>query len=201
MTLKALPHIIAICGAIVMINEIIQMIEKKIRLKGSCTVGIDGRCGSGKSTLAKMLAEYFGSNVFRADDFYIPMNERDGQSVGNVDSIRLCKEVLEPLCARVDFCYRPYSCSEGRLLEPVGVKHKTVAIVEGSYSCQSDLFGFYDIRIFVDVGKAEQQKRLEAREGKAKLKVFQDRWIPMEEEYFAFTELKYKCEIYYKTSV
>ena len=90
---------------------------------------------------------------------------------------------------------------DGVFGESINVGHTDVAIIEGSYCCQESLFDFYDVHIFVDVNKNVQQQRLCEREGEAKLKGFNDRWIPMEERYFATTELKYKCEIYYKTSV
>lgn len=184
-----------------MINEIVQLIEKKIRLKGSCIVAIDGRCGAGKTTIAKMLTEYFDCNVFHADDFYIPTEKRRAGRFGNVDAKRLYEEVIKPLGDKRDFSYKPYSCSKKALLDSVDVQNKSVAIVEGSYSCQADLFDFYDLHIFADVCKDVQQQRLLIREGEERLKVFNDKWISMEEEYFALTEIKYKCEIYYETSV
>lgn len=184
-----------------MLNEIVQLIEKKIRLKGSCVIAIDGRCGAGKTTIAKLLTQYFDCNVFHADDFYIPMEKRKEGRIGNIDCERLLNEVLKPLEERRGFSYRPFCCMEGVFLEDIKVETKSVAIIEGSYSCLSSLFGFYDLHIFVDADKAVQQQRLLQREGEEKLKAFNDKWIPMEERYFAAYEVKYKCEIYYKTSV
>ena len=184
-----------------MINEIINMIEKKKRVKGSCIVAIDGRCGSGKTTVAKILSDYFDCNVFHADDFYIPFEKRAEDTLGNVDCERLTEEVLKPLEEGESFSYKPFLCMDGVFGESINVRHTDVAIIEGSYCCQESLFDFYDVHIFVDVNKNVQQQRLCEREGEAKLKGFNDRWIPMEERYFAVTKLKYKCEIYYKTSV
>lgn len=184
-----------------MLNEIVQLTEKKIRLRGSCVIAIDGRCGSGKTTIAKLLTQYFDCNVFHADDFYIPMEKREEGRTGNVDCERLLNEVLKPLGQRRDFSYRPFRCMEGVFLEEIKVKNKSVAIIEGSYCCQSSLFDFYDLHIFVDADKEVQKQRLLQREGEERLQVFNDRWIPMEERYFAASKVKYKCEIYYKTSV
>ncbi len=184
-----------------MINEIIELIIKKIRINGSCIVAIDGRCGSGKTTLAEMLKAYFDCNVFHADDFYLAFNKREADRLGNVDCERLTEEVINPLKAKLSFSYRPFSCSAGALLEPVEVTRKPLAIIEGSYSCQPELFEYYDLHIFLDIDKEMQQARLKEREGEEKLKAFNEKWIPMEERYFNSTELKYKCEIYYKTSV
>lgn len=184
-----------------MINEIVMLIEKKLRIKGQCIIAIDGRCGSGKTTLAKMLKGYFDCNVFHADDFYIPFEKRKENRIGNLDTERLKEEVIKPLREKKSFSYRPFLCMKGTFLEAVEVESKSVAIIEGSYSCQSGLFDFYDIHIFLDIDKNTQQKRLREREGEEKLVAFNERWIPMEERYFALSEIKYKCEIYYKTSV
>ena len=173
-----------------MINEIVMLIEKKLRLNGQCIVALDGRCGSGKTTLAEMLKGYFDCNEKRKED-----------RIGNLDTKRLKDEVIEPLKERKSFSYRPYLCMKGTFLEAVEVESKSVAIIEGSYSCQSELFDFYDIHIFLDIDKNTQQKRLKERESEEKLVAFNERWIPMEERYFALSEIKYKCEIYYKTSV
>lgn len=184
-----------------MIKEIVMLIEKKLGIKGQCVIAIDGRCGSGKTTLAKQLCDYFDCNVFHADDFYIPFEKRREERIGNLDADRLKNEVIKPLWEKKNFSYRPFLCMKGIFLDPVEVESKPVSIIEGSYSCQRELFDFFDIHIFLDIDKNTQQIRLKEREGEEKLVSFNERWIPMEERYFALSEIKYKCEIYYKTSV
>ena len=59
-----------------------------------------------------------------------------------------------------------------------------LVLVEGSYSHHPSLAACYDLRIFVTCSKAEQARRLQAREG-ARYAAFVERWVPLEEAYFA----------------
>ncbi|MBQ8541527.1 MAG: uridine kinase [Clostridia bacterium] len=188
-----------------MLNEIMNTIEKIIRKKGSCIVAIDGRCGSGKTSLAEKLTEYFDCNVFHMDDFFLQKHQRNeprfNETGGNVDYERFYGDVLLPLVNNEAFSYRPFDCQRMDFAESISIQKKSVAIAEGSYSCHPCLFGSYDLHIFLDIDKKTQLKRLIEREGEEKIKQFEEKWIPLEERYFINTELKYKCEIYYKTSV
>lgn len=47
---------------------------------------------------------------------------------------------------------------------------------------------FYHLRCFLTVSPEEQEKRLLRREGKEKFALFQKKWIPLEESYFALPE-------------
>ena len=73
-------------------------------------------------------------------------------------------------------------------MEPICQPARLV-IVEGSYSHHPALADCYDLRVFVTCSKAEQTRRLQAREG-ARYPAFAQRWIPLEEGYFA----KYSIE-------
>lgn len=188
-----------------MINEIINLANKLIRKKGSCIIAIDGRCGSGKTTLAKILSTCYNCSVIHMDDFFLQpfqrTEERLNEVGGNVDRERFYEEVLQPLSSNESFSYRPFDCHRMDFSEKVMIKPGTVTIVEGSYSCHPELYKFYDLHIFVDVNKKNQLERLIKRVGEDRITQFEERWIPLEEAYFSQTEIKYKCEIYYKTSV
>ena len=69
-------------------------------------------------------------------------------------------------------------------LPPVSCQPARLVIVEGSYSHHPALADCYDLRVFVTCSKAEQTRRLQAREG-ARYPAFAQRWIPLEEGYFA----------------
>lgn len=185
-----------------MTNEIILAIEKIIRKKGHCMVCIDGRCGAGKSTLAKAIENRIDCNVVHMDDFFLPKEERRKNELGgNIDYKRLKKEVVSPFEKGEGISYRPFSCKNGAFLNEVTLERKSVTIIEGSYSCNKTLFEKCDLHVFVDVHKEVQIERLALRESEESLQRFKEMWIPSEERYFSETELKYKCEIYYKTSV
>lgn len=157
-------------------------------------IALDGRCGSGKTTLAAQLAERFpGSRTIHTDDYYLPPAQRvpgwETLPCANMDLKRLRAEVLNPARAGQPFSYIAYSCREGAYLPPVSCQPARLVIVEGSYSHHPALTDCYDLRVFVTCSKAEQTRRLQAREG-ARYPAFAQRWIPLEEGYFA----KYSIE-------
>ena len=152
-------------------------------------IALDGRCGSGKTTLAAQLAERFpDSAVFHTDDFYLPPADRvDGWEhipCANMDLARLSREVLAPARDGDAVCYRAYSCREGAYLPAKSIVSKPLFLVEGSYSHHPLLAENYDLRVFVTCSQEEQARRLQAREGK-RYPNFVQRWIPLEEGYFA----------------
>ena len=152
-------------------------------------VALDGRCGSGKTTLAAQLAEAFlGSITVHTDDYYLPPADRvpgwDTIPCANMDLARLRAEVLEPARAGQPLLYKAYSCREGAYLPPVACAPARLVLIEGSYSHHPSLAACYDLRVFVTCSKAEQARRLQAREG-ARYAAFVERWVPLEEAYFA----------------
>lgn len=152
-------------------------------------VALDGRCGSGKTTLAAQLAEAFpGSVTVHTDDYYLPPAARvpgwENIPCANMDLRRLRAEVLEPARAGRSFVYKAYSCREDAYLPPMACAPARLILIEGSYSLHPALAACYDLRIFVTCSKAEQTRRLQAREG-ARYAAFAQRWIPLEEGYFA----------------
>lgn len=152
-------------------------------------LALDGRCGSGKTTLAAQLAAYFpGSITIHTDDFYLPPAQRTAGwehiPCANMDLKRLKAEVLVPARAGQAFPYRAYSCREGNYLPSSLLAPASLVIVEGSYSHHPSLASYYDMRAFVTCSPEIQAQRLRAREG-ARYAAFVERWIPLEEAYFA----------------
>ena len=157
-------------------------------------LALDGRCGSGKTTLANGLAAQLpGCTLLRTDDFYLPPAQRIPDwahtPCANMDLSRLRDEALRPAYAGQPVAYRAYSCREGAYLPPAQLPAQPLVILEGSYSHHPALADCYDLRVFVTCSKAEQTRRLQAREG-ARYPAFAQRWIPLEEGYFA----KYSIE-------
>ena len=152
-------------------------------------LALDGRCGSGKTTLAAALAQRFPASItLHTDDFYLPPAQRmDGWEripCANMDLTRLRDEVLCPAKAGNPVPYRAYSCREGAYLPVQQLAAQPLVILEGSYSHHPLLAPHEAFRVFVTCSKAEQTRRLRAREG-ARYANFAARWIPLEEGYFA----------------
>ncbi len=165
-------------------------------------IAIDGRCASGKTTLAAELSKKYDCNVIHMDDFFLRPEQRTAERLSmpgeNIDHERFLEEVLLPLRSGKDFSYRPYDCKNGELGEPILVKAKPVNIVEGSYSCHNNLCEYYDYRIFMTIDENEQMKRIISRNGREAAKVFEEKWIPLEEKYFEAFDIKEKCELILK---
>lgn len=165
-------------------------------------IAIDGRCASGKTTLAEELSAKYDCNVIHMDDFFLRPEQRTADRLSmpgeNIDHERFLEEVLLPLKAGKDFSYRPYNCKKGELDEPIIVKSKQINIVEGSYSCHNDLYEYYDYKIFMTIDEAEQMKRIINRNGIEAAKVFEEKWIPLEESYFKTFDIKERCDLILK---
>lgn len=172
-------------------QERLHTIRKKLEAlapKEICVIAIDGRCASGKTTLAGMLAEELGAGVIHMDDFFLPpelrTKERFSKPGGNVHYERVREEVLPHLKKREDFTYRRFDCGSMAPGGLVKVKGAPYYIVEGAYSCHPALGDYMSLRVFSDVEREEQLRRIERRDGSARLENFKKRWIPLEEAYF-----------------
>ena len=111
----------------------------------------------------------------------------------NMDIQRLRDEVVAPARAGQAFSYQAYSCREDAYLPPRPLGSAPLVIVEGSYS-HHHLAPYYDIRIFVTCSPDEQARRLRKREGK-RYSNFVERWIPLEEGYFANYSIEENAEM------
>ena len=167
-------------------------------------VAIDGRCAAGKTTLAAHLKNVTGCNVIHMDHFFLRPGQRTPQRLqqpgGNVDWERVKAEVLQPLKKGTDFCYRPYDCHTQTLKEPIKIKPGQITVIEGSYSCHPQLFDFYDFHIFLTISPEVQRRRILSRNGAKGLKIFQDKWIVLEERYFETFSIKKWCELCFDTN-
>ena len=161
-------------------------------------VAIDGRCGAGKTTLAARLQAHYNCTVIPMDHFFLRPEQRTSERLAmpgeNVDHERFMVEVLIPLSRGEAFAYRPFDCSKMALGMPMSINPKGLTIVEGSYSCHPSLWEHYDLRIFLTVDPEEQMRRITVRNG-TYAKVFQEKWIPLEERYFAAFDLASRCDL------
>lgn len=180
-------------------NDAITRILSHMYICGAFLLAIDGRCAAGKTTLATNLSRKANAKVIHMDDFFLRPGQRTEERLkepgGNVDYERFREEVMIPLYRGEAFSYRPYDCRTKRLLAPVFVEPGQAVIVEGSYSCHPALWDFYDLRIFLDVGREQQISRIEKRNGKEGVSVFRERWIPLEENYLAAYRIKERCDL------
>lgn len=165
-------------------------------------VAIDGRCASGKSTLGEQLHRQHGWPVIHMDDFFLRPEQRTQARYAvpgeNIDHERFEAEVLRPLHRDGCAAYRPFDCGAMALGALVAVPAAPVVLVEGSYACHPALRPYYDLRVFLTVPPQEQLRRIRARNGEY-ARVFQEKWIPLEESYFSACRVAEQCELHLET--
>jgi uridine kinase len=176
------------------------MIDREIQ-KNPLLIAIDGRCAAGKSTLAALLNAVYGDecNVLTMDEFFLRPEQRTAERLSNpgenVDHERFLSEVLVPLSEGRGFNYRPFDCQRMDFAAPVAIQPRKIAVVEGSYSLHPALARYYDIKVFMDVEKDEQMRRLRLRESESSVKMFESQWIPLEEGYFEACQIREQCDL------
>lgn len=171
-------------------------IEKVVSSKPHVIIAIDGNCGSGKTFYSSQLATLLNAEVIHCDHFFLPKamrtSERLNEAGGNVHYERL-REVLFKLKkeqsvvygnGKEQFAYKAYNCSTDAY-EQIILSLTNVVIVEGSYSLHKSLREFYDLKILLTVNEQTQRCRLLQREGELGLVNFVNKWIPLENRYFA----------------
>lgn len=176
------------------INAIEQLLLSKEEI---ILIGIDGMCASGKTTLAYYLSDIFECNLFHMDDFFLQMHHRTPERLkeigGNVDYERFKEEVLDALLEKKTVIYRPYNCSEQKIMNEWEIPFKRLNIIEGSY-CIHPYFGnVYNQKVFIGLPKNIQVERIINRNGLEMLDRFVNEWIPKENAYFDKFAISNNC--------
>ncbi|MBE6679549.1 MAG: hypothetical protein E7598_03405 [Ruminococcaceae bacterium] len=173
---------------------ILQLINSDTKV-----IAIDGRAASGKSTAAKALCEIIGAADVHMDDFFLPpecrTSERLAELGGNVHYERFAKEVLPHLRSDSAFEYRVFDCSKMKFDGVRHVKAAKICVVEGAYSHHKSFGDYADIKVFSTVENSEQMRRIIARNGEKMAKMFEEKWIPMEEAYFEKFKIKENSDV------
>jgi len=174
------------------IHELLQSRERVL-------VAIDGMCCAGKTTMSERLGELLDANVFHLDDYFLQPHTRTpdrlNQPGGNVDVERFLSEVLLPALRGETANVRRYDCHKDLVLPPVAVSPKKIILVEGAYSLHPLLAPYYNLKVFCRIDHALQLSRILHRNGKAALKTFESRWIPLENKYFEALDILSQCDI------
>lgn len=185
-----------------MVEQVLHEIDRLGQSRERVLIAIDGRCASGKTTLAQRLQAELSCNVIHMDDFFLRPEQRTAQRYdepgGNVDRERFLAEVFEPLQRGETFSYRPFDCHAMAFGTPIAVQPKAVTVIEGSYSCHPALWAAYDLHIFLTTTPEKQLDRLAERNG-GNISMFREKWIPLEERYFAACKAEAQCELVFET--
>ncbi len=187
------------------LDNILGRMEEAQKNNRRLLLVIDGKCGSGKTTLSERLGERYGCNVFHIDDFYLPIVMQTPEVMkepgGNINYDRFIAEIMAPLTADNAVVYRPFLCMEQEYDSGVSLKKTGVNVIEGTYCCHprlrkiyAKLTGWEVITLFMDIDDRNQRDRVRGRVGELRFKLFEDKWIPREREYFSAYSVREYCD-------
>ncbi|MCL2169933.1 MAG: hypothetical protein FWB74_07905 [Defluviitaleaceae bacterium] len=180
-------------------EEMILMIDTALAKQKRVIVAIDGDAAAGKTSLSHKLAAHYNCQVIHMDDFFLPPKlrtpKRMEEAGGNVDYERFKTEVLTPMLEGKPFSFRAFDCGAMEFADEITIRPFDVVIVEGSYSLHPALNHAYDIKVFMEVEKDEQMRRVRKRNGAAMAEKFEKSWIPMEKRYHKAFEIKKMCHV------
>ena len=175
-------------------------LDRLLSEKSTVTVKIDGDCASGKTTLAALLGRVYQVHVFHMDDYFLPLERKTARRLaepgGNVDRERFAEEI-DDIPVNAEVIYRPFSCQEGCLMDPLTVPPQRLRIVEGAYSLHPALKK-PDLSVFLSIDPAEQKARILKRNGEKMLERFVREWIPLEKKYFAAFSIQDKADLVFR---
>ena len=165
-------------------------------------LALDGFCASGKTTLASCLADRFGARVIHTDDFYLPADmrsdERYAEPGGTIHYERLKREVIDCLTAP-SLTYGVFSHEIMDIARTVTLPKTPLTVVEGAYACHPYFGDYADLRCFMETTPDEQRRRILTRNGPDRLKLFESRWIPYEQNYESAFHIKEKAHVLIRT--
>ena len=180
-------------------QEIASRISLLLQSRDRVLVAIDGMCCAGKTTMSERLGSQLDANVFHLDDYFLQPHSRTpdrlNQPGGNVDVERFLAEVLLPALRGETAQVCRYDCHKDQVLSPVSVAPKKIVLIEGAYSLHPLLAPYYNLKVFCRIDPQLQLSRILARNGKAALKTFENRWIPLENKYFEALDILSQCDI------
>lgn len=184
-------------------EQICTRIDALLLQKPHVLIAIDGPAASGKTTLAARLEKRYGADVLHMDDYFLQPHQRTpdryAEPGGNVDRERFFEEALLPLSRGEAYISRRFDCGGMTLLNGVTVVPGRLTVVEGSYSLHPALATYYDLRVLLSISPEKQDARILARGGEEKHRQFVERWIPLENCYFAKTQIETRCDIQIST--
>lgn len=181
------------------IRPLLVRIDRLMVERERVLVAIDGGSASGKTTLGALLQSIYACPVFHMDDFFLRPEqrtpERFSEPGGNVDRERFLSEVLLPLREGKTVDYRRFDCKTFTIASPRRIEPGRLNIIEGAYAMHPDLAPYYDLTVFLAVSAEKQRERILKRNAPAQAELFFDRWIPLEQRYFAALNVPERCDL------
>ena len=172
-------------------------IDRLLAEKDRVVIAIEGGSASGKTSLAAALREVYSSAVIHMDDFFLRSEQRTALRLrevgGNIDRERFLEEIITPLLENKLLRYRRFDCSKQRLGEEITVEPSRLTVIEGVYSMHPSFGNYCDYSLFLDIDAEYQRRRIMKRNLPELAKRFFEEWIPLENAYFDFMDIKERC--------
>ncbi len=179
-------------------ERLIKRISELLKTQNHVIVAIDGQAAAGKTTLAEKLSRRFDGCVIHMDDFFLPSELRTPERLaapgGNIHYERFCDEVICGIIGNKPFQYSVFDCGSMSISGKKRAAPEGVVIIEGAYSLHPKIPDIYDIKVFLSAPLEVRLERILLRNGEEKLRMFTEKWIPLEEAYFAAYNIKEKCD-------
>lgn len=175
-------------------EQVRLVIQQKVKDQKACIIGIDGMSASGKSTFSEELKTLFSAQVIHMDDYFLKENQRTEERLseigGNIDYERFLEEVIKPLKAHQTMWIYPYNCQTKTMDKPYQINPSQMIIIEGAYSLHPKWSDIYDLKIMFEITSETQKKRIIDRNGMKRAQTFISTWIPKENKYLTFFNIK-----------
>ncbi|MEZ4610499.1 MAG: hypothetical protein R2838_09700 [Caldilineaceae bacterium] len=162
-------------------------------------MALDGASGAGKSTLAPLLTAELAAALIPTDDFFsahIPDADWDRFTIPEryaqvLDWARIRMDILAPLRAGRPARWHAFDFASGlRADGTYGMEAAVqarqpadVIVLEGAYSAAPYLADLLDLRVLLDLPRAQRHARLRAREDPEFLRAWHARWDEVEAYY------------------
>lgn len=186
-------------NTIPVLQEAASLLPENKEEKFNRVIAIDGRSASGKTTLAKQLKIILDGQIIHMDDFFLPPAMRNAHRYdepgGNIHYERFKEEVLPFLKKNKAFSYRIFDCKKNSFNGNRMIWESSWIIVEGAYSTHPAFGNYADLTIFYNITPQEQRRRIFDRNGPQAAKMFQNKWIPLEEKYIDEFEIDSKADL------
>ena len=162
-------------------------------------IAFDGRSASGKSSLAERFERELNIPVIHTDDFFRPRNKHGELEIsefdGNFDVFRFKSEIVDQLRNGMNLRYGVFDCKLGKISRYNEIAVSNYCIIEGAYSLNPNLSEYVGCKIFFDIERDAQRRRILNRNGARQLENFEKIWLPAEERYLEHYKIKERCDI------
>jgi len=180
-------------------EKILDEINSRKRKNKAFVVGITGIDCSGKTKFAESLEQFlivrnYGTQLISLDDFHNPRVYRysgedqiENYYNKSFDIDTVIKKLLIPLNQKGIFSTRltvlDWKTDKYEIEKEFSFHQDTIVIFEGVFLFRKELSPYIDYKILIDIPFEESLSRAKARDSKAVLKKYDEKYLPAQKRY------------------